>query len=203
MSYIEALLNSRFIGWIFRHRFIKFGTVGGSGVLINLGVLYLGQEVLFTAIESPSMRLNVSLGLAILCATVNNFTWNRLWTWEDRRHGSDKPLLLQFGQYTLACLFGILPATGIHQVAGGGPFSLPAGEHQRDRGSRHLQLPGQRRLDIQPGKNCFRSPPAKTVRFGSGSVSSRGSPSSPIFSDWTASTSPRTATNTRIPISPA
>jgi len=108
MSHIEALLTSRFIGWIFRHRFIRFGTVGGSGVLINLGVLYLGQEVLFTAIESPSMRLNVSLGLAILCATVNNFTWNRLWTWQDRKHGSDKPLLLQFGQYTLACLFGIL-----------------------------------------------------------------------------------------------
>ena len=108
MSYIEALLNSRFVGWIFRHRFIKFGTVGGSGVPINLGVLYLGQEYLFTAIESPSMRLNVSLGLAIFCATVNNFTWNRLWTWEDRKRGSDKPLLLQFGQYTLACLFGIL-----------------------------------------------------------------------------------------------
>jgi len=107
MNYIETLLNSRLIRWIFRHRFIRFGTVGGSGVLINLGVLYLGQEYLFTAIESPSMRLNVSLGLAILCATGNNFTWNRLWTWEDRRHNNEKPLLLQFGQYTLACLLGI------------------------------------------------------------------------------------------------
>ena len=108
MSYIETLLSSQFIGWILRHRFIKFGTVGGSGVLINLGVLYLGQEYLFTAIESLSMRLNVSLGLAILFATGNNFTWNRLWTWEDRKHNNDKPLLLQFGQYTLACLLGIL-----------------------------------------------------------------------------------------------
>jgi len=108
MSYIEVLQSSRLIGWILRNRFIKFGTVGGSGVLINLGVLYLGQEYLFTTIESPSMRLNVSLGLAILCATGNNFTWNRLWTWEDRKHNNDKPLLLLFGQYTLACLLGIL-----------------------------------------------------------------------------------------------
>jgi putative flippase GtrA/4-amino-4-deoxy-L-arabinose transferase-like glycosyltransferase len=108
MNFIETLRSSRLVGWVFRHRFVKFGTVGGSGVLINLGVLYLGQEYLFTAIESPSMRLNVSLCLAILCATGNNFTWNRLWTWEDRKHKNDKPLLLQFGQYTLACLLGIL-----------------------------------------------------------------------------------------------
>jgi len=106
MSYIETLQSSQIIGWILRHRFIKFGTVGGSGVLINLGVLYLGQEYLFTTIESASMRLNVSLGLAIFCATGNNFTWNRLWTWEDRKH--NKPLLLLSGQYTLACMLGIL-----------------------------------------------------------------------------------------------
>jgi len=201
MSYIEALLNSRFIGWIFRHRFIKFGTVGGSGVLINLGVLYLGQEYLFTAIESPSMRLNVSLGLAILCATGNNFTWNRLWTWEDRRHGSDKPLLLQFGQYTLACLFGILLqlaftkilAAHVHYLLANFTAILAAGIFNY-----WSTTPGP-----SAWANCFRSPPAKTVPFGSGSVSSRGSPSSPIFSDWTASTSPRTAMNTPIPISPA
>jgi len=108
MNYIEKLLRLPVVGWILRHRFVKFATVGGSGVLINLAVLYLGQEYLFTAIESPSMRLNVSLGLAILCATGNNFTWNRLWTWEDRKQNNDKPLLLQFGQYTLACLLGIL-----------------------------------------------------------------------------------------------
>lgn len=108
MNTIEKLLRLPFIGWILRHRFLKFGTVGGSGILVNLGLLYLGQEYLFAAVEPPSMRLNVSLGLAILCATGNNFTWNRLWTWEDRKHGNDKPLLLQFGQYTLACLLGIL-----------------------------------------------------------------------------------------------
>ena len=107
MNYIEKLLRLPFIGWILRHRFLKFGTVGGSGVLVNLGLLYLGQEYLFAAIEPPSMRLNVSLGLAILCATVNNFSWNRLWTWEDRNQRIDTPLPVQFGQYALSNLLGI------------------------------------------------------------------------------------------------
>jgi len=107
MNYIEKLLRLPFIGWILRHRFLKFGTVGGSGVLVNIGLLYLGQEYLFAAIEPPSMRLNVSLGLAILCATVNNFTWNRLWTWEDRNLCIGKPLLVQFGQYALSNVLGI------------------------------------------------------------------------------------------------
>jgi dolichol-phosphate mannosyltransferase len=107
MNPIEKLLRLPVIGWILRHRFLKFGTVGGSGVLVNLGLLYLGQEYLFAAIEPPSMRLNVSLGLAILCATVNNFSWNRLWTWEDRNLFNDTPLLVQFGQYALSNALGI------------------------------------------------------------------------------------------------
>ena len=94
--------------WFFKKRFIKFWSVGASGVLVNLSMLYLGQEFLFTAIQSTDMRLNVSLGLAIFSATVNNFFWNRGWTWSDRSHHPDKHLLLHFGQYALACWVGIV-----------------------------------------------------------------------------------------------
>jgi dolichol-phosphate mannosyltransferase len=91
------------------HRFLKFGAVGASGTAVNLGVLYLGQEFLFAAIEPAGTRLNASLALAIFCATVNNFAWNRSWTWADRRQRNlHKPLLLQFGQYALACWFAIV-----------------------------------------------------------------------------------------------
>jgi dolichol-phosphate mannosyltransferase len=38
---------------------------------------------------------------------VNNFFWNRAWTWRDRYHHPDKHLLLHFGQYALACWVGI------------------------------------------------------------------------------------------------
>lgn len=91
-----------------RQRFLKFGTVGASGVLVNLAFLFLGREFLFAAVTRPGVRLNLSLAFAVLCATISNFSGNRRWTWRDRRHHHlDKPLLLQFGQYALACWLGI------------------------------------------------------------------------------------------------
>ena len=89
-------------------RFLKFGTVGASGTFVNLGVLYIGQEFLFRAIAQPEMRLNFSLAGAILVATINNFTWNRIWTWQDRPRNQGRSVLVQFGQYALACWVGIL-----------------------------------------------------------------------------------------------
>jgi dolichol-phosphate mannosyltransferase len=108
MRQIAGLAELPLLAWFIKKRFIKFCSVGASGVLVNLSVLYLGQEFLFTAIRSADMRLNVSLGLAIFCATVNNFSWNRAWTWRDRTHHPDKHLLLHFGQYVLAVWVGIL-----------------------------------------------------------------------------------------------
>jgi putative flippase GtrA len=92
---------------IFSRRFLKFGTVGASGILVNQGVLYLAREHVFHAVSVPGevdwLQLNLSLALAIFFATLNNFFWNRLWTWADRRHHYDRPILIQFGQYTLSC----------------------------------------------------------------------------------------------------
>jgi putative flippase GtrA len=88
---------------VFSRRFLKFGTVGASGTVVNLGVLYLGQEYIFNAVQQHQIKLNLSLALAIFLATVNNFFWNRLWTWVDRKQQHHKPLLVQFWQYTLAC----------------------------------------------------------------------------------------------------
>lgn len=86
---------------------MKFGMVGASGVVVNLVVLYLCQEFLFSAITASGMRLNASLAVAIFFATANNFYWNRAWTWNDRQHHPDKHLLLHFGQYALAVWIGI------------------------------------------------------------------------------------------------
>jgi dolichol-phosphate mannosyltransferase len=94
--------------WVRHRRFLKFGTVGAVGVVVNLAVLTLGKEILFAAIPSPRVSLNLSLALAILVSTLGNFTGNRHWTWLDRRqHHLDKSLLLQFSQYALACWVGI------------------------------------------------------------------------------------------------
>lgn len=96
---------------IFSRRFLKFGTVGASGVVVNQGVLYVAHEYIFHVSHAAGgmdwVRLNLSLALAIFFATLNNFFWNRLWTWADRKHYSDRPWLMQFGQYTLACWLSI------------------------------------------------------------------------------------------------
>ena len=109
---MSTLLNlhlslASFFRRIFSRRFLKFGTVGASGTVVNLGVLYWGQEHIFNAVQQPEIRLNLSLALAIFLATVNNFFWNRLWTWADRKQLHHKPMLAQFWQYMLACWVSI------------------------------------------------------------------------------------------------
>ena len=80
----EPALWRRVAAW----RFVKFGLVGASGIPVNLIVLYLGQEWLLHGISTPSVRLNASLALAIFCATINNFIWNRVWTFRHERDAS-------------------------------------------------------------------------------------------------------------------
>lgn len=108
MKVLARFARHPLTAWIFKRRFVRFGTVGASGVVVNLGVLYVCQEFLFTAIQTPGYRLDASLAMAIFIATVNNFYWNRFWTWADRAHHPDKHLILHFGQYALACWVGIL-----------------------------------------------------------------------------------------------
>jgi putative flippase GtrA len=94
---------------LLEHRFLKFGTVGASGTVVNMATLFVMQEyVLTTLITDPERRLTVSLGIAILCATVNNFSWNRVWTWRDRGDSIGAHPLVQFIKYASACWLGIL-----------------------------------------------------------------------------------------------
>jgi dolichol-phosphate mannosyltransferase len=107
--------------WLNRFRYIKFGLVGASGTVVNLVVLYAAHEYLFRAIEAPGSKPYASLALAIAVSTINNFTWNRLWTWADRKHHGESSgagptagtLLRQFGLYTLASWLGIALQYGL------------------------------------------------------------------------------------------
>jgi len=90
-------------------RFVKFCAVGASGVLVNQLVLWLGRECLFAGVDNARLRLNLALALAISLATVNNFLWNRAWTWSDRRGVRDVGgVLRQFGRYCAAVALGIV-----------------------------------------------------------------------------------------------
>ena len=99
-----------------RYRFIKFIVVGGSGTVLNIVLVYIGHEYIFNSIESSYQRPYISQAIAISLSTVNNFTWNRLWTWSDRvrmleadEHvplPSLRLIGLEFGQYATASAFG-------------------------------------------------------------------------------------------------
>lgn len=103
------------LAWAERYRYIKFGIVGASGTVVNLLVLHFGHEYVFNQIEAGYNKPYFSLALAIAVATLNNFTWNRLWTWSDRvktlEAGEAQPVSLrllgmEFGQYVTASAFG-------------------------------------------------------------------------------------------------
>jgi putative flippase GtrA len=94
--------------WLLRQRFVKFGTVGFSGTLVNLAVLYFSQEFLYPGIQSPDVRLNLSLATAIFVSTLHNFIWNRAWTWGDRKSQIRRPVVAQFLQYCAACWLAIV-----------------------------------------------------------------------------------------------
>lgn len=105
------------VDWLHGFRYVRFGLVGASGTVVNLAVLYVAHEFLFRAVEPVGSKPYFSLALAIAVATVNNFTWNRLWTWSDRVHAtsveegqrlSKRSLLAQLGQYATASWLGIL-----------------------------------------------------------------------------------------------
>ena len=104
--------------WLEKFRYVKFGSVGASGTGVNLLVLYIGREYLFNHIETPGDKPYISLALAIAVATLNNFTWNRLWTWSDRTIDTHSkvvpaPMVRQFGKYALASWFGIALQYGL------------------------------------------------------------------------------------------
>jgi putative flippase GtrA len=104
------------LAWMERYRYIKFGIVGASGTVVNLVVLHFGHEYVFNQIEAGYNKPYFSLALAIAVATLNNFTWNRLWTWSDRvrileaeEHAQPvnlRVLSMEFGQYITASAFG-------------------------------------------------------------------------------------------------
>lgn len=83
-------------------RFLKFATVGGIGMFVDLSVLTLARELL-------RLPLEIALGLGFTVAVLSNFTWNRLWTFPESRQ---RPLGSQLVQFVVINIIGL----GINEV---------------------------------------------------------------------------------------
>jgi putative flippase GtrA len=87
--------------WIERNRgefvrFLKFAVVGVSGTFVDFGLLYLLHVGL-------GLHLVVANTISFTVAVINNFTWNRYWTYPDSR---SKPISTQLGQFFIVNIFG-------------------------------------------------------------------------------------------------
>ena len=103
MIIIDRIRELPLLRILIKHRFIRFGTVGLSGTVVNVAVLYVNQSFILTNVYPVEKRLQISLGIAIFIATLNNYLWNRWWTWGDRKRTTESGFFTQMGQYYLAC----------------------------------------------------------------------------------------------------
>lgn len=71
-----------------QRRFVKFCTVGASGVGVNLGFVWVGLRV-FAALPSTLVEPAAS-ALGIVVSIFTNFLINDGWTWSDRQKGRRK-----------------------------------------------------------------------------------------------------------------
>ena len=81
-------------------RFVKFCMAGGSGVMVNLGLLALLTEVF-------GLFYVLSAAIAIEASIINNFTWNELWPFRVRRTSTSSPLGIRLAKFNLISLVGL------------------------------------------------------------------------------------------------
>jgi len=72
-----------------RTRFLRFVVVGVMGAIVDFGTFNL----LTQAFHFPAVTASV---LSFIAAIVNNFIWNRYWTYPDSRSKSTARQLLEF-----------------------------------------------------------------------------------------------------------
>ena len=74
-------------------RFAKFCIVGFSGVIVNLGILYLLKQVGFFYLASV---------IAIEASILTNFLLNDTWTFQDKRRPGKKSFLYRLIKWNIA-----------------------------------------------------------------------------------------------------
>ena len=83
-------------------QFIKFCIVGGSGLFVDMAVLYL--------LADPG-RLGLGIALSKICAAqaamINNFIWNEVWTFAGQMPARHRNIFARFLTFNVICGTGI------------------------------------------------------------------------------------------------
>lgn len=79
-------------------RLLRFMIVGASGTLLDFMTLTLLKEVVLL----PTVLANAA---SFSVGVVNNYTWNRRWTFDDARQ---RPIRTQFLQFVTVSVVGLL-----------------------------------------------------------------------------------------------
>ncbi len=103
LDYLRHLLRLR-LSSLPVNRFIRFAVVGLSGVIVDMGLLFL--------LSDPTMLgwgLTRSKLIASEMAILNNFMWNDTWTFRDlsSHQRGLKARLRRLGKFQLICLAGV------------------------------------------------------------------------------------------------
>lgn len=86
----------------FLFKFLKFGVVGFSGLIVDFGVTYLCKEKL-------KIHKYVSSSLGFIVATTTNYSLNRYWTFNSH----DSASFIQFGKFFIISLVGLFLSNGL------------------------------------------------------------------------------------------
>lgn len=114
-------------------RFLKFAVVGVVGAMVDFGTVTLLQATVLPPIEG-TLNVAAAAAIAFSAAIVNNFLWNRYWTYPDSRSRS---LRRQLAQFTAISLVGLTGRTIFIQWAHNGlgkvvmPIVLPVVQNIR------------------------------------------------------------------------
>jgi dolichol-phosphate mannosyltransferase len=110
LEYIQHLLRLRLAR---SGRFLRFITVGLSGLAVDMSLLYL-----FSDAQMLALPLTLSKILAGELAIINNFLWNDRWTFADlaRTQTSNHQKFKRFVKFNLICLTGLILSLTLLQL---------------------------------------------------------------------------------------
>ncbi|MGH9367553.1 MAG: glycosyltransferase [Thermoanaerobaculia bacterium] len=107
LEYLRHLLRLR-ISLLSTDRFARFAMAGASGVVVDMGLLFLLSDP-----RTLAWGLTRSKVIAAEVAIINNFIWNDRWTFRERAEEERglRPTLKRFAKFQIICLAGLILST--------------------------------------------------------------------------------------------